>query len=552
MTAAIQKTPPVCAHRGAVRLDASSTRRRFLGSALALSGLVAARRLLWPAAARGDAPAVQARRLVELESGPVDADVCIIGSGPAGAILASILASRGIRTLLVESGPAGSMRGHSSRLAELDAYVSTGELPYPVASTRYRGAGGTSNLWTGVCPRFHPIDFEPHAYTPASAPWPIRYDDLEPYYLRAEQELQVRGAADQPFAPPRSAPFPRPLRVAHTNLLRLAERTPTTRLAQLPWSDWKGQPIRIEESHLPGFTASPHGTLVYGATATRILSAADGRIAGIRLQAIGEAPRTVRARAYVIACGGIETGRLLLLSRGPAFPEGIGNHADLVGRRFMEHPAAVIGTGKARGLWLPSDEKERGSSEQFISAAKQQGLGGVRIRLMAWSDPIDLRLRAPLASARRFAHAVRSINVEVKAEIEMEPALTNRVGLDDSVHDAFGDPGAHVHMSFTEKDRRTIAYAEATVRRILAEVGAEGVAVATGALRWEHHHMGTCRMGDDPRTSVVDRNLTVHGTDNLYVAGSAPFVTSSVSNPTLTIVALSVRLADHLTERLRA
>jgi len=133
----------------------------------------------------------------------------------------------------------------------------------------------------------------------------------------------------------------------------------------------------------------------------------------------------------------------------------------------------------------------------------------------------------------------------------MEPSPENRVVLTDAVTDAFGNPGASLVFDFTENDRRTIAYAEALVRSGLANVGADDVAIENLTPPvWDHHHMGTCRMGDDPATSVVDRNLRVHGVDNLYVAGSAPFVTSGVSNPTLTITALSIRLADHLSERL--
>jgi choline dehydrogenase-like flavoprotein len=336
------------------------------------------------------------------------------------------------------------------------------------------------------------------------------------------------------------------------NLERLQRNaTAPIALQHLPWSDQHGQPVRVATTHLPRFSASPHGTLACDATATRILCDDDGRITGIRFQSLGEAPRTVRARAYVIACGGIESARLLLLSRCARFPHGLGNQSEQVGRCFMEHPSVAVGTGTVRGVWNPWSYRERAFSEQFLADAKRQGLGGVRLRWLATRSGLGLDPAHPLQSVGRGMRAVRELSVDLKAQIEMEPSPANRVTLTGSVADAFGNPGADLRLAFTENDRRTIRHAQDLIRRTLAQVGAEQVEIRVIAPLWDHHHMGTCRMGDDPGTSVVDRDLRVHGVDDLYVAGSAPFVTSSVSNPTLTIAALSLRLADHLTGRLR-
>lgn len=519
-------------------------RRGFLGSALALSGGIAMRRWL-PAAVAAERRNPRLT-LEQLDEAALEAEVCVIGSGPAGAILAKTLTDRGIATLLVESGP-DLESNDVADTARLDAYSSRGEIDYPLASTRFRGTGGTSNLWTGLCPRFHPLDFEPNSYTPAGAPWPIRYADLETYYLRAEEELRVRGVNDAPFAPPRRDPFPRLLTPHTPNFLRLLEVTDTGIVPQyLPQSDADGRPVKVAESHVRTFRSSPHGALVCGATATAILTDAGGRVTGVRLRAIGKPTRVARALRYVIACGGVESARLLLLSRGPGFPDGIGNHADLVGRCFMEHAAAAVGSGTVRGLWDPRSGYERIFSERSFVEAKEMGFGGVRLRLLLSRERLDPQLRHPLESLRRGLRAMRELDLGAKVSIEMEPSPQNRVVLDDRRRDAFGNPGASVSLQATERDRKTMRFAEELVRPLMPRLGAENVAVEVGLTQFEHHHMGTCRMGDNPRTSVVDRNLRVHGCDNLYVAGSAPFVTGSVSNPTLTIVALSLRLADHL------
>jgi choline dehydrogenase-like flavoprotein len=304
--------------------------------------------------------------------------------------------------------------------------------------------------------------------------------------------------------------------------------------------------VNAAESHLPAFRKSPHGTLVCGATATALFTDATGRVTGMELQAVGKEPRTARAQRYVIACGGVESARLLLLSRGPAFPRGIGNHADLVGRCFMEHVSAAIGSGTVRGLWDPRSGYEQVFSESAFIEAKEMGLGGVRLRLRFSRERIDLELRRPWETLRRTLRAVRVGEVNAKVSIEMEPSPENRIVLDERRRDVFGNPGAALLLQATQRDRKTMRFAEEIVRRVLPQLGAREIRVEAGLTQWEHHHTGTCRMGDDPRTSVVDRNLRVHGCDNLYVTGSAPFVTSSTSNPTLTLVALSLRLADHL------
>jgi choline dehydrogenase-like flavoprotein len=296
---------------------------------------------------------------------------------------------------VVESGPAlGAPR--EARARDLDVYSSNGPLDYPLGATRFRGAGGTSNLWSGSCPRFHPIDFEPNAHTPRDAPWPIRYDELEPYYLGAEVELQVRGVEVAPNTPPRSAPFPRPMAPSFPNLEEvLRRRGLDLALFRLPRSDGQaGQGVRIASTHLPELAASPNATVVSDLTATRIEHGRGGRVDGIRLESFTQPPRVARARAYVIACGGVESARLLLLS-------GIGNRSDQVGRNFMEHPLVVRGTGTIEADWPLKQHSEWLCTEEFLLDAKRRGLGGVRIRLVA-----DLH-KDPPAAGLPLAHGPR-------------------------------------------------------------------------------------------------------------------------------------------------
>jgi choline dehydrogenase-like flavoprotein len=144
---------------------------------------------------------------------------------------------------------------------------------------------------------------------------------------------------------------------------------------------------------------------------------------------------------------------------------------------------------------------------------------------------------------------IKRPELRISASPEMPPFPENRVTLDSQVKDYFGNPAVNLHLNESEKERRVAQQATQVIRQIYADLNAEQVRELDRG--WSHHHMGTCRMGSNPKTSVVDRALRVHGTSNLFVAGSSVFVTSGSANPTLTLTALSLRLADYLHSQLR-
>ncbi len=466
-------------------------------------------------------------------------DVCIAGSGPAGAILARELVRRGIKTLILEAGGVRdeTFEGKDLRFKGSRDALSQ-EISYPVDSTRYIAIGGTSNLWGGFCPRLHPLDFRGNSYSPRNEPWPVIYKELEPYYTRAEQELHVRGGDPSQYSPPRQKPYPLTLH-ADSGVGQLSEflKKAGYVIEPPPLSDWNGRPINVAESHLPSYRQSSLGKLVRDARVTRILPAGNGTISGFQVQSVDGMKKLISSRFYVLACGGIETPRLLSLSRSREFPRGIGNEYDLVGRHFMEH--LQLG---AKG-WKEEGERESDNatffdaaqgveaiSWQFYEEFKSSGLGGIIMEFgMPKSGDGWLRL-SPI--------------------LEMEPSPWNRVVLDEERKDSFGNPTARVVLKVSERDAETIKRARTLMTNIFSDVGMRSIEMS-GRINMNHHHIGTCRMASDPRAGVVDGNLKVHGTDNLYVAGSASFVTSGASAPTLSIVALSLRLADHLVEKLQ-
>jgi len=481
-------------------------------------------------------------------------DVCIIGSGFAGAVLGDALVKYGIKTVILESGHNPDRQSRDPRFRELEVFKSSGPVDYPVASTRFRGVGGTSWLWAGNCPRLHPMDFENNPYAPAGAAWPITYGDLDTYYEEAEKALRVRGGRQAKYHPPQKNKFPLPPDRDHTSLKSMlnkagvivsdpASSTPTNRSVR---RNRYGPGLRVARSHLPRFQASPYGALIREATVTRLLVDRGSQIVGAKVKDLDRNVRIVRAHAYVVACGGLESPRLLLLSRSPEFPNGVGNNHGWVGRCFMEH-RGIFFHGKVKAGWNNFNLYQlQGRSFQFYKQFKQEGLGGIIVNFQSrWIKKNDLYQW----ELGRLIDGISKPSLKISVETEMQPRPENRVTLDREIKDYFGNPVTNLFLSESKHDVKTIERAKRLVRKIYADLKAEEVRELGS--NWGHHHMGTCRMGDNPRTSVVDRNLRVHRTRNLFVAGSSVFVTSGASNPTLTLTALSLRLADYIRSQLQ-
>jgi glucose dehydrogenase len=470
-------------------------------------------------------PNIEVKRFSDLDS-LVPFDFCIIASAQPGPTLGKELVGRGLRTMILESGDEIGKEGYDERILALDTYLNSGELDYPLAATRVRAVGGTSTVWSGVSPRLNPQDFEENAYTPARSPWPLSYSDLEPYYEKAERTLRVRGGEISEFNPPRKENLPPPVRSDISTLKPVFDQVDVTidplTISQASWVDKR--PVRAADHLLPGFSASRHAALVTGTTVTRLLINSSGRVFGAVVRNLDQEEKILEAKTFVVAGGGIETTRLLLLSTSPEYPEGIGNNADQVGRYFMEHPIRIFSVVVPG---LVADKEENARCYQFYEQAKENGGGGVLIGVRVASN--------------------RSGFLRFSGGIEMYPSAENRIQLARDKKDLFGNPAAELSFRFSDEDFRTNEVVESSIRDICRRLDVRQI--EEGEIFWSHHHMGTCRMGRDSNLSVVDKDLRVHETENLFILSSAVFVTSGVGNPTLTIVALAHRLADHLSQQ---
>lgn len=482
---------------------------------------------------------------------PEPYDVCIIGSGPAGTILGTQLVKAGQRVVMLESGNSLVDWLTDPRLKQLAEYQFSGDTDYPLTRTSARLVGGNSNFWTGRSDRFQPSDFEDHPYTPPNSPWPISYDDLEPYYERAEHTFRVRGGPFSEHMPPRKNPLPLPPSPDITSLKELmkpagvvVDDSPTA----TPTKAFRF--FKVNKEILPEYLASPNATLVSGVVITRLQHEPDGTVTGALCKTFDGVEKIARAKRYVLACGGIQNPRILLLSRSEAFPNGLGNSHDRVGRGFNEHPAVNIYTKIRHNRYTIFPKHKIGRTQQYYERFRAQGLGSVvPVIIQSYLFPHHLVDYKPVDIPKHF---FKILSRTVKATLYMGCLIeqriqdSNRVTLSGERNDVFGDPIAHLQYSYHPDDLKLLQCAREMLHGIFDKLNATDRKEIQ--VTFSRHHQGTCRMGDNPATSVVDRNLKLHDSPNLYIPGVETIVTGAAVPPTLTLAALTHRLGDHLIE----
>ena len=510
-----------------------------------------------------------------------EADVCIVGAGAAGISLATALAGSKLRVLLLESGgmefDAATQELYSGAMAGLE---------YAALDTaRLRWFGGTTNHWLGMSAPLQPIDLARRDWVPMSG-WPIGRAELDPFYARAQPVLDL-GPFDYD---------------TQRWLARFHRHNPFPPEGFVP-EFWQNShpPTRMGEKYAAAIRAAENVTAVLHANVTGIRLAADGgRVERLELRTLEGRAATVRARAVVLACGGIENARLLLAS-DDVRPAGVGNDRDMVGRCFMEHPELwkpAVGVLEGDLQWAlafrsgetspynimhlrPSDamqaregilntslhvttrlRSDPGAGYAALGRARQGGWWE-RARALgsALVDPGDVLdgVYSRFVDRQYIPRLVGPTEAMIRVRSEQSPDRDSRVTLDGE-RDALGMRRVRLDWRMNALDKRTVAVAlEAFARelgrlrrgrlRIEEWVGADATSWPD-SLEWGYHHMGTTRMSADPREGVVDADCAVHGVGGLYVAGSSVFPTGGYVNPTLTIVALALRLGDHLRGKL--
>jgi choline dehydrogenase-like flavoprotein len=540
---------------------------------------------------------------------PTDrADLCVVGSGVAGGIVAAKAAANGHDVVVLEAGerfpPPGERFEQQERAlrpshtdpevwnvgGDRDAFVSSGPRDYHLNHKRVKGVGGTTLHWGGVSPRLHPKDFEMETRYGLADDWPLSYAELRPYYAAAERELGVAAGDDNPFVE-REQPTPLPAFPTSRTDALFAEACADLDIAvhTLPHARnseaYGGRPRCMGygtcspvcpigakysgDAHVRA-AESEGARVIDRAPVQRLVHGADGeRIEAAVYETPDGTEHRQTAREFVVACGGVETPRLLLLSRSGAHLDGLANASGLVGRRFMDHPYVTtqgliaapgnpepIGYGTSQSQEFYDHENARPGSIMltFRNEPPADAVGPA----LRGGDDLASDLLDPVAGdpwGDELVERVRDVArgptpVKISASAELLPRADNRVGLDRSRTDDRGNPVPDVSLGLGRHARATLERAVEVQKRIIREMGGTVTATNLETPTFGGHHMGTTRMGTDPDESVVDPRLRAHDLSNLWVVSSSVFVTGGAVNPTLTIAAFALRAAEHLEETL--
>ncbi|HET9268538.1 MAG TPA: GMC family oxidoreductase [Vicinamibacterales bacterium] len=531
-------------------------------------------------------------------------DFAVVGSGAAGGVIARELAQAGLSVVLLEQGPRFSpaelrhdelkywylggitndavrnpqtFRNDPAKKAALQT------LKPPLWYGRTVGGGSlhyTANFW-----RFHEIDFIERSVLGAIpgtgfADWPIAYADLEPYYTKVEWEIGVSGLAGaSPFEPPRTRPYPMPPLPVKSSGVLLERGARKLGLHPMPApmainsQPFRGRAGCVHCGFCHGFgcevtaKASTLTTVIPEAEATgrcevrpesyvvRIGTNREGRATGVGYFDRGRRERFQRARAVVVCANGAETPRLLLMSASARFPHGLANSSGLVGKYLMfNYSSRALGLFEHELNEYKSVQVTRIVHDFYDSDPKRGHYGGGGLDARIGPQPITWAIRTATEGPSwgsdykaRLREFTRSLQVACHGtSLAVE---SNNITLDPDVKDAWGLPAIRVTYRDHPDDLANARFLQDRGAEILEAAGALRVTKAPVTEQSSSMHLlGTCRMGNDPATSVIDRYHRSHDVRNLFICDGSSLVTSGRGQPTMTIQALAFRAGEHIAQ----
>jgi choline dehydrogenase-like flavoprotein len=514
-------------------------------------------------------------------------DVLIVGAGAAGGVLSKELAEAGFKVVVLEAGPHWvperdfvSDEKAAQQLYWTDPRVTTGQDPIELGgNVTGKGVGGSTVHYAMVALRMHESDFMVHTLDDVAQDWPIRYEELEPYYERVEGELGISGPLKWPWGPRRKRPYPyreHPFNGVAELFIRGCEEL------GVGWAPCPLATISAPKDDRPPCVY--RGWCIYGCSTnaksstlvtyipkairagaeirancmvTRVNVGEDGLAESVTYIRTTEDGRQIEeeqaAQLIILSCYSIETPRLLLHSAQAGFPDGLANSSGLVGKGLMVHSANIV-YGRFPELvyqykapptlaltqdFYETDPKKdyvRGFTIEPIGPLPQTFARQAMANLGLWGQ----ELREFMFDYNHYA------GIGLVGECLLDDR--NRVTLDPEDKDQYGLPVARVTFTWGENDRKLIEAGVRKEREILEAAGAEITWTADDTA----HLLGSCRMGSDPQASVVDSWCRSWDIPNLFVCDGSVFVTSSAVNPSLTIQAIATRTADYIIDRARS
>jgi len=523
-------------------------------------------------------------------------DVLIIGAGASGAAFAWSLAETRMNILCLEQGdwmdPAkypGMQRdwevhqfgdfglSPNTRGRREDYPVNDGGSP--IAVSMFNAVGGSTILYAAHFPRFHPSDFRVKTLDGVADDWPLDYHRLAPYYDMNARMMGVSGLSGDPAYPPKEVPLP------PVALGKLGE-TLARGFNRLGWHWWPSDSAITTEEYEGRAPCINAGTCLTGCAqgakastditywppalrqgvrlqtrcrVREITVGDDGMVDGVIYYDASGVERRQRAHVVVLACNGIGTPRLLLNSRSKHFPDGLANRSGLVGTHLMFHPYAMV-----TGIFDELLEGYKGPtgccimSQEFYETDRSRGfLRGYSFEILRGFGPVSTALwgmstgRLPDGADHHRAYGdLFDRTAGMVVICEDLPESSNCVTLDPDLVDSDGIPAPKVTYRLSDNSQKMLAHSVARAKEVLEAAGARDT-VADAPLPFAGWHlMGTARMGTDPDTSVVNEWGRCHDVRNLFIIDGSIFVTAAAVNPTNTIQALALHVADTMKKHL--
>lgn len=537
-----------------------------------------------------------------------EVDFVVIGSGAGGGIMAKQLSTAGFSVVVLEQGGWGKY-GKEHEYTKDEYLNDQGGIDYQLMSDPVRQpntfrrteqdktgpgshsygcvVGGGTVTYGGSSWRHLPWEFN-EATTVGSIAgtglqdWPLTYAELEPYYVQAEWEMGISGMRiDSPFVAPMSKDYPVPpvplkasgalMKMGASKLGLTVVRGPLAVISE----NYQGRSACVNCGMCSGFgchvkarSSSAVTMLPLAEKTGRCEIRARSYVHEITVDSTGKCTgvayfdpqkRVVRqrAKAVILAANGTESARLLLLSKSQRFPNGLANTNDVVGRYLMlgntvsanglfEHPLndyKGVVTGAAIIDFVPTD-------------AKRGFHGGGRMTARGFDTPINYALRGLSPGTARWGAAYKQAlrdeanhKMTITSFVTQLPLPTNRVDLDPDVKDAWGLPAMRITSQSHPDDIKSMEFFRQKGLDVLTAAGATKVwAGPVNDARGSAHNRGSCRMGNDPKTSVVNKYHRAHDVPNLFIVDGSTLVTGGRNHPTMTIQALAFRAAEHITK----
>jgi choline dehydrogenase-like flavoprotein len=522
-------------------------------------------------------------------------DVLIVGAGASGAVMAWSLADTRMRIVCLEQGdwmnpsayPSSGRDWESRTFGDFSISPNRRNRPTdypindsdsPISVANFNAVGGSTVLYSGHYPRFHPSDFRTRSLDGVADDWPIDYQTLEPYYAADERMTGVSGLAGDPAYPEKDAVMPPlPLGKSGQALAR--------GFNDLGWHWWPSDSAVASEPFdgrdkcinlgacgsgcTQGAKASTDITYWPHAIRNRVEVRTRSRVREITVNAQGMATGVIyydedgveheqKAEIVVLACNGVGTPRILLNSTSALFPDGLANSSGLVGKNFMFHPYALIQgvfddpldgyMGPHNCIWS-QEFYETDASRGFVRGFTYEcsrGLGAIGTALTGMESG---HIPWGQDHHRAYRELFNRI-VPIYAICEDLPEEHNTVTLDVELKDSNGIPAPKITYTLSDNSKKMMEFAVARATEALKAAGARDVISETPLAEAGWHLMGTARMGTDPATSVVNEWGRCHDVKNLFIVDGSVFVTSAGVNPTRTIQALAHYFADTIKQRL--